>query len=119
MGVTVGEARGMSARHNDLVRLIRLFLSEVGAVSVPIDTPGLLYTRDGRPAMFGTKGALDIAATLKGRAIWIDAKIGKDRLKPAQVNFCAAQERAGGIAFAAWSVDDVRARLTAEGLIDA
>ena len=107
----------MSGPHTDLVNSIRLYLSEVGAMSVPVDTPGLLYTRDGRPAKFGTKGALDIAATLKGRAIWIDAKIGRDRLKPAQLKFVAAQEKAGGIAFAAWSIDDVANRLTQEGLI--
>lgn len=107
----------MSAPHTDLVNRIRLYLSEVGAMSVPIDTPGLLYTRNGQPAKFGTKGALDIAATLRGRAIWIDAKIGRDRLKPSQVKFCAAQEAAGGIAFAAWSVDDVADRLRMEGLI--
>lgn len=106
----------MSAKHTDLVNEIRLFLAEIGAVSVPIDTPGLLYTRAGTPAKFGTKGTLDIAATVKGRAVWIDAKIGKDRLKPAQVKFCEAQERAGGIAFAAWSVEDVAARLRMEGL---
>lgn len=108
----------MSARHTDLVNEIRLYLSTIGAMSVPVDTPGLLYTRDGRPAKFGVKGALDIAATLKGRAIWIDAKTGQDRLKPAQVKFAEAQERAGGIAFAAWSVDDVANRLRMEGLID-
>lgn len=107
----------MSGPHTDLVNEIRLYLSEIGAVSVPVDTPGLLYTKDGMPAKFGTKGALDIAATLRGRAIWIDAKIGKDRLKPAQVKFCAAQERAGGIAFAAWSVEDVANRLRMEGLV--
>lgn len=108
----------MSARHNDLVREIRIYLSEIGAMSVPVDTPGLLYTRDGRPAKFGVKGALDIAATVKGRAVWIDAKIGPDRLKPAQQKFAAAQEKAGGIAFAAWSIADVAKRLTQEGLID-
>ena len=107
----------MSAPHNDLVRTIRLYLSEIGAMSVPVDTPGLLYTRDGRPAKFGTKGALDISATVKGRAVWIDAKIGRDRLKPEQAKFCAAVERAGGIAFAAWSVEDVADRLRMEGLL--
>lgn len=107
----------MSNPHTDLVNKIRLYLSEIGAMSVPIDTPGLLYTRDGRPAMFGTKGALDIEATLKGRSIWIDAKTGRDRLKPAQIKFCQAKERAGGIAFAAWSVDDVANRLRMEGLV--
>ncbi len=109
----------MSAAHTDLVNEIRLYLSEIGAVSVPVDTPGLLYTRDGRPAKFGTKGALDIAATIKGRAVWIDAKTGRDRLKPAQAKFCEAQQRAGGIAFAAHSVEDVANRLRMEGLIDA
>lgn len=108
----------MSVTHNDLVRDIRLYISEIGGMSVPVDTPGLLYTRDGRPAKFGTKGALDIAATVKGRAVWIDAKIGRDRLSPAQVKFAAAQQRAGGIAFAAWSRNDVKARLIEEGLID-
>lgn len=107
----------MSAPHNDLVRLIRLFISEIGGVSVPVDTPGLLYTRDGRPAKFGVKGTLDIAATVKGRAVWIDAKIGRDRLKPAQEKFCEAVKRAGGIAFVAWSVDDVRDQLAREGLL--
>jgi hypothetical protein len=106
----------MSARHNDLVREIRLYLSEIGGMSVPVDTPGLLYTKDGRPAKFGTKGALDIAATIKGRAVWIDAKIGRDRLSPSQVKFCAAQERAGALAFAAHSVAEVADRLAQEGL---
>jgi hypothetical protein len=99
------------------VNQIRLFLSEIGAMSVPIDTPGLLYTREGIPAKFGTKGALDIAATVKGRAVWIDAKTGRDRLKPAQAKFCEAQEKAGGIAFAAHSVEDVANRLRMEGLL--
>ncbi len=107
----------MSAAHTDLVREIRLYLSSVGAVSVPVDTPGLLFDRHGNPVKLGVKGTLDVAATLKGRAIWIDAKIGRDRLKPAQAKFCEAQKRAGGIAFAAWSVADVADRLTQEGLL--
>lgn len=108
----------MSARHTDLVNEIRLYLSTIGAMSVPVDTPGLLFTRDGRPAKFGTKGALDIAATVKGRSVWIDAKIGRDRLKPDQVKFANAVSKAGGIAFAAWSVNDVADRLKIEGLAD-
>jgi hypothetical protein len=107
----------MSAAHTNLVNEIRLYLSSVGAMAVPVDTPGLLYTRDGRPVKFGTKGALDIEATLKGRSIWIDAKVGRDTLKPEQRKFCAAKERAGGIAFAAHSVDDVADRLCMEGLL--
>lgn len=108
----------MTQRHTDLIHQIRAYISEIGGMSIPVDTPGLLYTRDGRPAKFGTKGALDIAATIKGRAVWIDAKTGTDHLKPAQRNFCAAQAKAGGIAFAAKSVADVRKRLIEEGLLD-
>lgn len=107
----------MTTPHTDLINKIRLYISEIGGMSVPVDTPGLLYTRDGRPAKFGTKGALDIAATIQGRSVWIDAKTGKDRLKPDQVKFCNAVNRAGGVAFAAYSVDDVRDRLTLEGLV--
>lgn len=107
----------MSRQHTDLVNQIRLFLSEIGAVSVPVDTPGLLYDKNGRVVLLGKKGTLDIAATIKGRAVWIDAKTGRDRLKPAQVKFCEAQKRAGGIAFAAWSVEDVANRLRMEGLV--
>jgi hypothetical protein len=107
----------MAGKHTDLVNQIRLFISEIGGMSVPVDTPGLLYTREGIPAKFGTKGALDIAATVKGRAVWIDAKTGRDRLKPAQAKFCEAQEKAGGIAFAAHSVEDVANRLRMEGLL--
>lgn len=106
----------MSVPHDDLVRSIRLYLSEIGGLSVKIDTPGLLYDRNGTPVKIGKKGVLDIVATIKGRFVAIDAKVGKDRLKPDQINFADAVTRAGGIAFAAWSVDDVANRLRMEGL---
>lgn len=107
----------MSVKHDDLVREIRLYLSEVGALSIKIDTPGLLYDKNGRPVKLGRKGVLDVAACLKGRFLAIDAKIGRDNLKPDQRKYAHAVERAGGIAFAAWSVDDVANRLKFEGLV--
>lgn len=107
----------MSVVHDDLVREIRLYLSEVGALSVQIDTPGLLFDRNGKPVKIGTKGVLDIVACIKARFIAIDAKIGRDKFKREQANFAAAVERAGGIAFEAWSVEDVANRLRLEGLV--
>lgn len=107
----------MSARHDDLVRSIRLYLSEVGALSVHIPTPGLVFDRNGKQIKLGKKGVLDIAACLKGRFVAIDAKIGRDKLKSEQVNYANAVIRSGGIAFAAWSVDDVANRLRLEGLL--
>jgi hypothetical protein len=106
----------VSAPHDDLVRKIRIFISEIGGLSCHIETPGLLFDKAGRPVKIGKKGRLDIAATIKGRSVWIDAKIGKDRLKPEQVKFAQAVQRAGGLAFAAYSVDDVRDTLRLEGL---
>lgn len=108
----------MSARHDDLVREIMLFISSIGGCCTKIDTPGLLFTRAGTPVRVGTKGVLDIEATIKGRSVKIDAKIGRDRLHKDQDAYAKAVERAGGIAFAAWSVADVRDRLIKEGLID-
>jgi hypothetical protein len=107
----------MSVPHDDLVRSIRLYLSEVDGLSIKVDTPGLLFDKCGTPVKIGTKGVLDINACLKGRFIAIDAKIGRDRLSPTQVNFADSVERAGGIAFAAYSVDDVANRLRMEGLL--
>jgi hypothetical protein len=107
----------MSVPHDDLVRSIRLYLSEVGALSIKIDTPGLLFDKRGTPVKIGTKGVLDINACLKGRFLAIDAKIGRDRLSPTQINFTASVERAGGIAFAAYSIEDVANRLRMEGLL--
>lgn len=107
----------MSVKHDDLVRAIRLYISEIGGLSVKIDTPGLLYDKNGRPVKLGRKGVLDIAAVVRGKAIWIDAKVGRDTLKPDQRKFAHAVARAGGIAFAAWSVDDVAGALKREGLV--
>jgi hypothetical protein len=107
----------VSAVHDDLVKRIRIFISEIGGMSSHIETPGLLFDRNQKPVKIGKKGRLDIVATIKGRSVWIDAKIGKDRLKTDQQKFANAVMRAGGIAFAAWSVDDVKERLEKEGLI--
>ena len=35
----------MSQRHTDLIHEIRLFISQIGGMSIPVDTPGRLYTR--------------------------------------------------------------------------
>jgi hypothetical protein len=109
----------MSRAHEDLVNEIRLYVSSIGGMPVKVDTPGLLFDKNGRPVKLGRKGVLDTISCIRGRFVAIDAKIGKDRLKPDQRKFAHAVERAGGIAFAAWSVDDVRDALRAEGLVDA
>lgn len=108
----------MSTVHDNLVKLIRIYLSEIGALSIHVETPGLLYDKTGRPVKIGKKGRLDICACIQGRFVAIDAKIGRDNLTADQVRFANAVIAAGGIAFAAWSVDDVRDRLRIEGLLE-
>lgn len=107
----------MSRAHDDLVNEIMLFISQNGGCCTQVDTPGLLFTRAGQPVKIGTKGVLDIEATVKGRSVKIDAKIGKDRMRTEQLKYAAAVERAGGIAFAARSVEDVANRFRMEGLL--
>ena len=53
----------------------------------------------------GTKGSADISATIKGKSIKIEVKIGKDRQSEAQVEYQKAIERAGGIYFIAKDFD--------------
>lgn len=108
----------MAQPHEDLVRSIRLYISEIGGLSIPTPTPGLLFDKWGKAVKIGRKGVLDIHACIKGRYVAIDAKIGKDRLKREQAAYANAVEAKGGIAFAAWSVDDVANRLRMEGLLD-
>ncbi len=45
----------------------------------------------------GTNGTADISATIKGRSIKCEVKIGKDRQSEAQKKYQADIERAGGI----------------------
>ena len=53
----------------------------------------------------GTKGSADISATIKGKSIKIEVKIGKDRQSEAQIEYQKAIERAGGIYFIAKDFD--------------
>jgi hypothetical protein len=49
----------------------------------------------------GTKGSADISATIKGKSIKIEVKIGKDKQSESQIEYQKAIERAGGIYFIA------------------
>jgi hypothetical protein len=45
----------------------------------------------------GTNGTADISATVKGRSVKIEVKIGNDRQSEAQKNYQRAVEQAGGV----------------------
>lgn len=52
------------------------------------------------------KGIFDIAAVIRGRALWVEVKAGKDRPSNDQLIFKQEIRRAGGIAFIAYSTDE-------------
>ena len=54
----------------------------------------------------GTKGSSDISATIKGRSVKVEVKIGKDRQSQAQKDYQAMIERAGGIYIIARNFDE-------------
>jgi hypothetical protein len=54
----------------------------------------------------GTKGTADISATIKGRSVKIEVKIGADRQSEAQKAYQANVEMAGGVYVIARSFDE-------------
>ena len=105
----------MNAAHTDLVRSILLTISPLG-LCWSNDTPGLAYTRDGKPFKSGLTGSSDILACIKGRFVGIECKTGKGSLSTPQRRFRDAVQRHGGIFIEARSVADVTTTLQREGL---
>ena len=54
----------------------------------------------------GTKGSADISATIKGRSVKIEVKIGKDKQSDAQKKYQADIERSGGVYLIARNFDE-------------
>jgi len=54
----------------------------------------------------GTNGSADISATIKGKSIKIEVKIGKDKQSEVQIKYQQMIEKAGGIYFIAKNFDD-------------
>jgi hypothetical protein len=105
----------MNAAHTDLVRSILLAVSPLG-LCWSNDTPGLAYTRDGKPFKSGLTGSSDILACIKGRFVGIECKTGKGQLSTPQRRFRDAVIRSNGVFIEARSVDQVMACLKLEGL---
>lgn len=96
---------------NGLTKAVIRFLQLQGAQAERINTMGRVlkakvikgagYTvtkgRDMYIPTTGTRGSADISATIKGRSVKIEVKIGADRMSEAQHAYKADIERAGGI----------------------
>lgn len=103
-------ANGLTRCIIDYIRLHGGQAERINTTGVPIDrrrevtdvlghsrTIGSIEWRKGG----GTVGSADISATIKGRAVKIEVKIGKDRQSEAQRQYQAAIEQAGGLYFIA------------------
>ena len=52
------------------------------------------------------KGIADVSGIIRGRAVWVEVKAGRDKLSTEQLIFRQEVERAGGLYFEARSTDE-------------
>ena len=103
-------ANGLTKCIIDFIKLNGGQAERVNSMGVPIDkrrqvtdvlgstrTIGSVEWRRGG----GTVGSADISATIRGKSVKIEVKIGKDRQSPAQRAYQQAVEQAGGLYFIA------------------
>lgn len=100
---------------NGLTKAIIDYITLHGYQAERINTMGVARTRyrtDGSVAGVqwtkgtGTPGSADISATIKGRSVKIEVKIGKDRQSDSQKRYQDKIERAGGVYYIARNFDD-------------
>lgn len=87
----------------------------VNTTGIPLDTRKTYTDVTGRTRTIGsvqwrrgggTVGSADISATIKGRSVKIEVKIGRDRQSEAQKRYQRSIEQAGGIYYVARNFTD-------------
>ena len=95
----------------EFVRQIRDYLHLRGAVTTRVNSGlKILQNEDGsnRRVMRGAEaGTADIIGCYRGRYFAIEAKVGKNKATDKQNEFIQQVQEAGGIAFVAWTLDDI------------
>lgn len=89
---------------NDLTKSIIKYLTYRGYQAERISSSGRVIKRQGKSIYIpGTSrnGTADISATIAGRSVKIEVKIGRDRQSPDQVSYQREVEAAGGIYYIA------------------
>lgn len=89
---------------NGLTQCIVAYVRFRGGQAERINTTGIPQQRGGRVVWrkaTATKGSADISATIAGRSVKIEVKIGADRQSEAQRRYQTAVEQAGGLYFIA------------------
>lgn len=103
-------ANGLTRCIVDYLRYKGWQAERINTTGIPIDTRKQATDIMGHNRTIGsltwrpsgnTKGSADISATIKGRSVKIEVKIGKDRQSEAQRQYQAAIEQAGGLYYIA------------------
>lgn len=87
--------------------IIRAICMQPGCVAYRINNIGVWDKAKGIYRKSHTQpGIFDISAVVRGRALWVEVKAGRDKMSREQMIFKQEVERAGGIAFVAYSTDE-------------
>jgi len=99
-------------QESDLVRVTLQWLRLVGIPCFRNNTGA--YKRGNGWIRYGSKGSGDILGILPGgRWLSIELKVGKNKPSKDQLEFMDMISSHGGVAFAAWSIDEVIERIEA------
>lgn len=88
INLTGGQAERISSmgRVIDNRKVVTNYLGQTGLIGSQTYIPGT-----------STKGTADISAIINGLSVKIEVKIGRDKMSPAQIQYKANVERAGGV----------------------
>lgn len=109
-------------KERDIQRAIVAYLEAIGACVVRVNSGTMVIPASGeqsRRAFHGnlTPGCSDLLVCLAGKFIGVEVKRPGNKPTPKQLVFLQRVQRAGGMAITATSVEDLQAKLRAEGLL--
>jgi hypothetical protein len=99
-------ANGLTRCIVDFLRLCGHQAERINTTGTPVDNRYTYEDVVGRQRTVGsltwrksttTKGSADISATIGGRSVKVEVKVGSDRQSPAQIEYQRSVEAAGGV----------------------
>ncbi|MCK4306442.1 MAG: VRR-NUC domain-containing protein [Candidatus Eisenbacteria sp.] len=93
--------------HKTAIEAIRRLVSALGGVCN-------VLPQSSRGSLHGSAGISDLYLQMQDQSVWVEVKVGKDKLSPAQVAFIAREHACGG-AVLVGDVDTVIEFLGIEG----
>lgn len=92
------------SKANGLTNAIVDYCNWTGSLANRINTMGVFDAKRGKYRHSTTRrGTADISITINGKSVWVEVKVGRDKMSEHQNKFREDIERAGGIYFVAHS----------------